>query len=134
MRRALWGGFTLVELAFVLAVVGLLIAMTVPAYQSIVRRGQAAEAALMLEHIAHAELGHRRDHGAFLACAAPLGSACWKDLGVHAEGKTHYSYRVELEGTTFRAIAEGDLDGDGEKSLFTMDGASLSLTAKDALE
>lgn len=139
-------GFTLVELAFVLAVLGLLAGMTVPAYQQSVRRAQSAEAALLLEHIANEELAWRRDHGAFLACGAmpaqpPKGEAvafdasgCWRDLGLRVEGPVRYSYRVELHGETFRAIAEGDLDGDGVRSVFTLDGAGLDLTVQDPLE
>ena len=140
-------GFTLVELAFVLAVLGILVSTAVPAFQLSVRRAQAAEAPLMLEQIVNSELAYRRDHGKFLACA-PSGAAVpagatvafdaaaegWHELGLAAEGPVRFLYRVELDGDSFRAIAEGDLDGDGSLSRFTLDGGSLSLATEEPLE
>jgi prepilin-type N-terminal cleavage/methylation domain-containing protein len=140
-------GFTLVELAFVLAVLGLLLSMSVPAFQLAVRRAQAAEAPLMLEHIANTQIAYRRDHGSFLACAPsgasiPAGTQVafdeaadgWRELGIATEGLVRFRYRVELDGDSFRAIAEGDLDADGVSSRFTMEGRHLSLETKDPLE
>lgn len=140
-------GFTLVELAFVLAVLGILVSTTVPAFQLSVRRAQAAEAPLMLEQIVNSELAYRRDHGKFRACAAsgaavPAGTTAvfdegadgWRELGIASEGPVRFVYRVELDEDSFRAIAEGDLDGDGATSRFTLDGRTLTLSTQDPLE
>jgi prepilin-type N-terminal cleavage/methylation domain-containing protein len=54
-RRA---AFTLVELAYVIAILGLLTAIVVPTYDQIYRRARATEPRTMLEAIAYAELQH----------------------------------------------------------------------------
>lgn len=52
MRR----GFTLLELCFVITLIGLLAAVTVPAYDVVHRRALALEAPTMLEAISNAEM------------------------------------------------------------------------------
>ena len=141
MRRA----FTLLELSCVIAVIAILAAATVPAYDLLVRRARTSEARMMIDAISHAELRHFRDRGAFLACggdgAAPTGPAafpadepCWKELGIHAGGPVRYRYGVSVDGEAYRVTARGDLDRDGAPSSFTLDGASLVLTVQDELE
>lgn len=66
MRR----GFTIVELSFVIVVMAILVAATVPTYQTLVYRARAEEARAMVYAVGHAELRYRRDHGRFLACEA----------------------------------------------------------------
>ena len=66
MRR----GFTLIELCFVIAIIAILAAVTVPAYDVLLRRAHSAEARSMMTAIAHAQLQYQRDHGSYLACAA----------------------------------------------------------------
>ncbi len=136
-------GFTLVELAFVLAIIGILVAMTVPAFDGIVGRARAVEARTTLEAIVHAEHAWRRDHGSYLALPAapasvPKGTEVpfeagdpWRRLGVAIEGTVRYQYSVTLDGTTFHAVAAGDLDGDGAHSRFTMRGDTLELVVEN---
>ena len=101
-------GFTLIELALVLAVIGILVTLAVPAYQPIVFRSRAAEPRLLLPAIANAELAYFRDHGKFIA-APPSASKVpavpvafdtnqpgWKDLGMRVEGLVRYRYEVKL--------------------------------------
>jgi prepilin-type N-terminal cleavage/methylation domain-containing protein len=130
-------GFTLLELAVVLAIMGLLAALAVPGYSTLVRRSRNVEARALTETIAHAELRHQRDTGKLLACAktpaevppsqgALFGSApCWRTLGIDVRGTVYFQYEVELVEDSFRVVARGDLDGDGEVNVITLDGASL---------
>ena len=141
-------GFTLIELAMVLAVLGLLASLAVPSYRGVLLRARAAEARIGLEGIADAELRYFRDHGRFLACAPeppgapPRGTTArfdatapgWRELGFRMEGPVRYRYEIGLEGTTFVAIARGDLTGDGKSSTFTLRGDTLKLTVEDELE
>jgi prepilin-type N-terminal cleavage/methylation domain-containing protein len=141
-------GFTLVELAFVLAVLGVLVSLTVPGYRAITLRSRAAEAPLGLEALADAELRYFRDHGGFVACppmppgAPPRGTSAtldakapgFKELGFHMDGPIRYQYEVVLEKSTFKAIARGDLDGNGRLSTFTLRGDTLALDVQDELE
>ena len=145
MRRR---GFTLIELAMVLSVMGLLVALSVPGYRSIVLRSRSQEARMALEGIADAELRYFRDHGRFVACAPmpageiPRGTTAlfdakapgWRELAFHMEGRVRYRYEVALEGKSFRAVARGDLDGDGKASTFTLRGDTMQLAIEDELE
>lgn len=139
------GGFTLLELVFVVGIITLLAAATVPGYQAIVLRARATEARAMLHTIAHAELRHHRDRGSFLACPAdgavprgprlfPREQPCWAALGVYAEGAVRYRYAVELGADGFVALAEGDLDADGRASRYALDGKTLTIDVRDGLE
>lgn len=138
MRR----GFTIIELSFVLAVMGILVALTVPAYQTLVYRARSAEARTTVLAIAHAELQYRRDRHRFLPCEDdspipkspvefPNDKACWKALGIRLEGPIRYRYQVRQDGESFTVLAEGDLDADGVSSLFSLDGRDLQLSVKD---
>lgn len=137
-------GFTVIELSCVIAVIGILAAATVPAYEILVRRARADEATGVLHAIAHAELRHFRDRGSYLACAAagpvPQGpvqfptAPCWKELGVEVGGEVRFRYSVELADGTFVAVAEGDLDADGQASSFRWNGRLSSLAIERELE
>ena len=144
MRRR---GFTLIELAMVLAVIGILVSLAVPGYRAILLRARASEARTALQGIADAELRYFRDLHRFLACApspaaVPQGTSIrfdaaapgWSDLGVSMQGAVRYRYQVSLDGPTFLAIAQGDLDGDGKSSTFTLRGDTLEFTIEDELE
>ena len=140
MRR----GFTLLELSYVIAVIALLTAITVPAHDMLLRRAKAGEARATLSLIAHAELQHFRDHGVFVACgpsgpvpAEPIvfsDEPCWKELGVRIEATVRYRYSVALDDGSFVVTAEGDLNGDSVPSRFTLDGRTLGLVVEDELE
>ncbi len=138
-------GFTLIELCYVLAVMGALAALTVPAYDVLLRRAEAAEAGAVVQAIAHAEHQHFRDRGSYLACGPfgdvpsapavfPAEEACWKALGISLEGTTNYRYGVELVDGSFAVTAEGDLDGDGVVSSFRMFGRDGQLRSAEPLE
>lgn len=140
MRR----GFSILELSYVLAVMGIVVALTVPAYDVFLKRARVDEARTMLAAIAHAELRHFRDRGSYLACAAagpvPQGPVkfptepCWKELGLEVGGEVRFRYSVELAEGTFVAVAEADLDADGEASSFRWNGRLSSLAIERELE
>jgi Tfp pilus assembly protein PilE len=122
-----------------------LTAMVVPSYDTLLKRTWAAEAPAVLTAIAHAEIQHYRDHGAFLACPAegpipspsqpaPAVAECWRTLGVGLSGASRFRYGVELNGTSFSATAEADLDRDGQASRYVLDGATLAIATTDPLE
>lgn len=141
MRR----GFTILELSCVIAIIALLAALSIPLYETLVFRAQAAEAPAMLRAIAHAELRHFRDRGVFLACdpggevprgagTFPSAAPCWRELGIGLHGQVRYRYAVTLEGKSFVAKAEGDLDKDGTPGHYTLRGVDMGITAEDELE
>ena len=140
-------GFTLLELAFVLAIIAILAASVVPGSRAFIGRNRALEARTALEAIVHAEHAYRRDHGRYIACPPSLAepprgiagtfdanAPGWKELGIELEGEIRYRYEVQVEGDRVIAIATGDLDGDGNVSRFTLDGSTLAFDVRDELE
>ena len=141
-------GFTLLELALVLTVIGTLVALAVPGYQYFLNRSRVAEARTVLEAIAHAELSYFRDHGSYLACApssatVPQGrqgtfartAEGWSQIGIQIDGPIWYRYEVVLAADqSFQVIAKGDLDGDGRSSRIVLDGKTLTYEIHDELE
>jgi len=140
-------GFSLIELAMVLSVIGLLVTLSVPGYRSMVLRPRAAEARMGVQGIADAQLRYFRDHGQFVACpsmpaATPRGTLAafdakapgWKALAVSMEGRVRYRYEVVLDGKSFKVVAHGDLDADGQESTYTLRGEDLELVVEDELE
>jgi prepilin-type N-terminal cleavage/methylation domain-containing protein len=126
---------TLIELSCVLAVLAILTAAAVP----------ASEAPAVLEAIAHAELRHFRDQGRWLPCPRtgevptgpvpfPAEEPCWSTLAIRLDGHTRFRYGVVVEGDSFVATAEGDLDRDGTPSRYRLGGHDLLLHVEEGLE
>ncbi|GEM_PF-2098669 len=139
------GGFTLIELCYVVTVITVLTAVTVPVYDVLLRRARAHEAHAVLHDVAHAQLRHHRDRGTYVDCPVadpvpdptgrfPVGRACWKELGVIVEGEVRFRYGTETSDEGFTVIGEGDLDGDGETSRFVLDGRTMVITTDRELE
>ncbi len=138
------GGFTILELSAVLAIMALLTASAVPGYTLLVDRARTDEARTMLETVAHAEQRAFRDTGHYVACppvgpvptgAVPFPAAtCWQALNLRVDGPVRFRYGVVLDAATFVATAEGDLNADGVPSLFSLSGADMTLTIRDELE
>lgn len=137
-------GFTLIELGYVIAVIGALAAITIPAYDVLMKRAWAAEAPATMHAIAHAERRHWRDRGTYLSCAGPddvptkpvawTGSDCWTQLAIRPEGQVRFTYSVVAEPERFTVTARADLDGDGRASTYTLRSEDLQITTADGLE
>ena len=144
MRRE--PGFTILELAVVVALLSLLAVLAVPAFNTVMKRAHLGEARVVMEGIAHAQLEYYRDHGKFRACAASPAAVPtrpdvffdatrdgWSDIGFDVEGYVHFQYAVEVKKDAFTVVAVGDLDGDGESSRLTVD-HTLKYVAERELE
>jgi prepilin-type N-terminal cleavage/methylation domain-containing protein len=137
-------GFTLLELCFVVAIIGILASIALPNYTIYVHRSRATEALVALESIAYLERVRVLEIGETIACEArpeklppPEGVAfepteAWRDLGFKMQGRVRFQYEVEKRGDkSFVARAKGDLDGDGVLSEYSLDGDTLRLTQKN---
>lgn len=64
------GGFTLIELMIVVAIVGILATIAYPSYQDFVRRAARAEARAAMLHMAQLQERNFSDRGAYVAVAS----------------------------------------------------------------
>jgi hypothetical protein len=55
-------------------------------------------------------------------------------LGLETSERSHYRYQVKVTPTGFEALAEGDLDGDGVTSRFSVLSNDLAVTTENELE
>lgn len=106
-------GYTLIEMMIVVALLGIISAVAIPAYQGYVATGKEAEAKAGLSNIALLEeqsFAQNRTYAAG-ANAAALNAA----IGFTAEADTQYTWSVAAGGsgitTSFVATADGSANG-----------------------
>ena len=108
--------FSLIELLIVIAICGILLAVSWPAYQRYVLRGYRAQATTLLLKLANAQVQHHADYGYFSSELARLGYA--------AEHSPRYDFtvRVASNGHSFEleAAAIGAQSADAECARFSL--------------
>ena len=148
-------GFTLIELMIVVAIIGVLSAVAIPAFLKYIKRSKTVEATMNIRQLFDSSVSyfateHAEEDGSivpnqFTATVAltpaelspgiknepdPLAwdNESWHALNFAVGDPHYYSYEYvstgAMERTTMRdseatCIARGDLDGDGEASLFS---------------
>lgn len=141
-------GFTLIELMIVVAIIGILAAIAIPAFMSYMERGKRSEAVLQLNKIAKNDKSYFITNAAYAPSATSAkpgadGGACsaagrkiavdttwnsdagWQALDFQIDEPALFTYHYTRSATTSAsATAVGDLDCDG--TLITY---SLTMTA-----
>lgn len=133
--RAHAQGFTLVELMIVVAIIGILASLAVPAFFRYQMRAKRSEAYANLVSIARAEDGFFAANGLYVDTIAPYPDASppgtqkrawsgtaavsdrWATLGFRPEGNVYFDYEAYTTcGCTncFTATAYGDVNGNGQ--------------------
>jgi len=87
-------GFTLIELMIVVAIIGILAAIAIPAYQDYIARSQVSEAVTLLDGAKTATEEQVAQTGTF-----PANTAALTALGVVATGKYVSTVTVTTAGT-----------------------------------
>ena len=147
-------GFTLIELMIVVAIIGILAAVAIPAFMDYMKRAKRSEAPLQLNKIGknakrvYAETGQYPTGSAVQmpqkfglgGCCAGGGvdpnhcakdvagwqaDATWRALDFEIDEDNLFLYDYSGFPTTFTALATGDLDCDGAEIVFRMNGTAI---------
>jgi type IV pilus assembly protein PilE len=88
-------GFTLVEIMTVVVIIGILMAIAIPAYQDQMRKGRRTDAQTFVAQVAQKEQAYLLD-----ARAYALGSTALTDLGLTTPTTVAQHYTVTVEPAT----------------------------------
>lgn len=149
------GGFTLIELMIVVAIVGILAALAIPAFRGYVQRSRMAEGFAFLGEIRQRQESYRAEFGQYATApwhpqAAPLTNATasgwgtppveWRQLGATPDGFVRFVYRTDADtpgmdpancpagigAMDFSFCAQAQIDLDGDGQAAFLETTSIS--------
>lgn len=120
--KAIQKGFTLIELMIVIAIVGILAAVALPAYQDYTARAQMSEALTLAEGQKAAVVEYYSDNGTFPTTNASAGIANASTI------KGKYVQKVEVNGDSTSATITSTMNSSGVNK--DISGKTLVLVGK----
>jgi prepilin-type N-terminal cleavage/methylation domain-containing protein len=151
MRRTNQKGFTLIELMIVVAIIGILAAVAIPAFMDYMKKSKKTEASLQLNKIAKNDKVYYVTNAKFVTdsgAAKPTSATnCkfsvdttwaadsgWAALDFQIDEPNLFKYTYTGNASTPNATAVGDLDCDGTSITYTLNlsapngNAAMSIT------
>jgi type IV pilus assembly protein PilA len=148
-------GFTLIELMIVVAIIGILAAVAIPAFMDYIRRSKKTEASLQLNKIGKNSKRSYMENSTYVVGTAktapkkPAGGGCcggtgtkantcaaspalftadtvWTALEFEIDEDTLFYYDYDGAATSYTAKATGDLDCDGTEIVYTLTGTAAN--------
>lgn len=115
-------GFSLTELLIVLVIIGILAALALPKFMSVITRAKATEAKLMLKQVYQLQKSYYLEHDVYGEQLMAIG---FEPELLKTEGGTA-RYRIEMAevspvGFTATATAVIDFDKDGTFNIWSVD-------------
>jgi type IV pilus assembly protein PilA len=156
-RRNKQGGFTLIELMIVVAIIGILAAVAIPAFMDYMKKGKSSEAELQLAKIktnAKAAFNTDSAYPAVTAALTPTQDCCtqnaggkkkcavaaadwatapWQAMDFQLDEPFYFQYSYTGTATAYTANAVGDLDCDTNAITYSLVGSTLNGNPSAAL-
>lgn len=154
-------GFTLLELMIIIAIIAFLAALSIPTFSKVIAKTKRTEAYVNLNALYTAQKAYCAEHGTYTTRLNGSDGAGWQPEGYHgggsdepfyytygfadgAEGQSYFTGKLGtssayLNGTYadktgFLAYAVGDIDGDGQPDILSIDQNKVIKIVRDDLQ